>query len=82
MGLQRKKEIYDICVQHGRCARITFILPSSHYLLRLDIIICEDDPYYFLQFGEYVHKPLRSHQADDDEDDAHYFARLAPSFLR
>ncbi|KAF8655284.1 hypothetical protein AX16_003183 [Volvariella volvacea WC 439] len=36
MPLERKQEIYDICME-------------------FDIIIVEDDPYYFLQFGSYAY---------------------------
>jgi aromatic amino acid aminotransferase I / 2-aminoadipate transaminase len=35
LPLERKKAIYEICVQY-------------------DIVICEDDPYYFLQLPTYV----------------------------
>ncbi|KAJ3571430.1 hypothetical protein NP233_g3765 [Leucocoprinus birnbaumii] len=38
MHLERKKEIYDICVKFGS----------------LDVIIVEDDPYFFLQEGLYT----------------------------
>ena len=52
-----------------------------------DIIIAEDDPYYFLQIGEYVSKSKRKPAADDDDDDdddnAALFVRsLIPTFLR
>ncbi|KAE9402273.1 PLP-dependent transferase [Gymnopus androsaceus JB14] len=42
MGLERKKQIYEICVKY-------------------DVIICEDDPYYFLQMPSYV-LPSQRHQ--------------------
>jgi hypothetical protein len=50
MGLERKKAIYDVCVDYGA-------VPSSRQaLFRLDflgsekyIIIAEDDQYFFLQ---------------------------------
>ncbi|EIM92817.1 PLP-dependent transferase [Stereum hirsutum FP-91666 SS1] len=61
-GLQRKSDIYDICVEH-------------------DIIICEDDPYYFLQIGQYVPKSSRDVFALDAEDNAQYLANLSPSYL-
>lgn len=48
-----------------------------------DIIICEDDPYYFLQIGEYVPKASRDDTvASDTEDNAQYLAHLSPSYLR
>jgi len=61
MGLDRKKEIYDICVEY-------------------DIIIVEDDPYYFLQEGKYVPKSERV--SESDADDETFLARLAPSYLK
>lgn len=89
MGLQRKKEIYDICCEHGSSFHPPplVIIPYPQLTLSLfvsiDIIICEDDPYFFLQIGEYVPKSVRKHQTNDaDEDDAHFLAGLAPSYLR
>ncbi|KAL6309824.1 PLP-dependent transferase [Sparassis latifolia] len=63
MGAQRKKEIYDICVEY-------------------DIIICEDDPYYFLQFGEYVQKSQRRSHSDNAIDAAQFLKTLAPTYLK
>ncbi|KAI0082536.1 PLP-dependent transferase [Panus rudis PR-1116 ss-1] len=62
MGLQRKKEIYDVCVQY-------------------DIIIVEDDPYYFLQEGEYKPKSERSSQIFNYDSDK-WADNLVPSFLK
>lgn len=67
---------------HSRCP---LLLTESFILHNIDIIICEDDPYYFLQLGEYVPKSIRKHQAghsDADQDDAHFLAALSPSYLR
>ncbi|KAF9075867.1 PLP-dependent transferase [Rhodocollybia butyracea] len=61
MGIQRKKEIYDICVEY-------------------DIIIVEDDPYYFLQEGKYVPKSERV--SETELDDEAFIASLAPSYLK
>jgi len=64
LGLERKKAIYDICVEY-------------------DIIIVEDDPYYFLQVGEFVPKSQRKEAAAAAGDDVGRFvASLVPSFLR
>ena len=56
------------------------------HLLRAakDIIIAEDDPYFFLQVGEYVPKSERKAAAADNEDDnvARFVASLIPSYLR
>ena len=51
-----------------------------------DIIIAEDDPYYFIQVGEYVPKSKRkaaAAAADEDGDDVSRFVQsLIPTFLR
>ncbi|CAL1700165.1 unnamed protein product [Somion occarium] len=62
MGLERKKEIYDICVE-------------------FDIIIVEDDPYYFLQEGQYKPKSERSSQSAH-KDPGDFIANLVPSYLK
>jgi len=65
MLAQRKKEIYDICIE-------------------FDIIIVEDDPYYFLQEGPYTLPSERSGKSKDmafSHSDEEYIASLAPSFL-
>ena len=48
----------------------------------IDIIIAEDDPYYFLQAGEYVPKSKRKAAAADDDDVAGFVQSLVPTFLR
>ncbi|KAI9464294.1 PLP-dependent transferase [Russula earlei] len=65
LGLERKKAIYDLCVQY-------------------DIIIAEDDPYYFLQVGEFVPKSLRKAERESaaGEDIARFIASLVPTYLR
>lgn len=60
---QRKKEIYDICVEY-------------------DIIIVEDDPYFFLQEGPYVPKPDRRTSSSESDSDEKFVASLAPSYLK
>ncbi|KAF7792821.1 hypothetical protein EIP86_003921 [Pleurotus ostreatoroseus] len=62
MGGERKKAIYDICVEY-------------------DIIIVEDDPYYFLQEGEYKPKSERVNATVKHESDK-FIASLAPSYLK
>jgi len=54
--------------------------------VKYDVIIVEDDPYYFMQEGTYVPKAQRkadsrSHGTQSDEN-AQFLASLAPSFLR
>ena len=53
-------------------------------VLRIDIIIVEDDPYYFLQEGPYVPKWKRMARTDRStkDEEAAYVASLAPSFLK
>ncbi|ESK97603.1 aromatic amino acid aminotransferase [Moniliophthora roreri MCA 2997] len=61
---QRKKEIYDICVE-------------------FDVIIVEDDPYYFLQSGPYAPQEERRDQPDISTlTDEEYIAQLVPSYLK
>ncbi|KIY73729.1 PLP-dependent transferase [Cylindrobasidium torrendii FP15055 ss-10] len=62
MGAERKKAIYDICVEY-------------------DIIIVEDDPYYFLQQGEYVPRDARV-DSREEHDAEKFIASLAPSFVK
>lgn len=83
MGLQRKKEIYDICVEYGmsseRVIHGTAISPKSY----ADVVIVEDDPYYFLQMGTYVAKSERAAQAMPlHTDPEKWIASLAPSYLK
>ncbi|KAF8298290.1 PLP-dependent transferase [Clavulina sp. PMI_390] len=62
MGIDRRREIYDICVKY-------------------DIVIIEDDPYYFLQVGEYIDRKLRvTTQAPGD--DKVFLDGLVPSYIR
>ncbi|OCH95918.1 PLP-dependent transferase [Obba rivulosa] len=63
MGAERKKEIYDICVEY-------------------DIIIVEDDPYFFLQMSEYKPKSARDMQSAPAESDVQFLAKLAPTFVK
>ncbi|RDX53764.1 PLP-dependent transferase [Lentinus brumalis] len=62
MGLDRKKEIYDICVEY-------------------DVIIVEDDPYYFLQMGSYGAKLDRASQAMHADPES-WLSSLAPSYVK
>ena len=50
----------------------------------IDIIIVEDDPYYFLQEGPYTLPSERSGKSNElvfNDSDEEYIASLAPSFL-
>jgi aromatic amino acid aminotransferase I len=48
--------------------------------VEFDVIIVEDDPYYFLQEGPYVPKPQRGQ--DSTLTTEQYLASLTPTFLR
>ncbi|KAH9174517.1 pyridoxal phosphate-dependent transferase [Lactarius sanguifluus] len=65
MGLERKKAIYDICVEY-------------------DVIIAEDDPYFFIQIGEFVPKSQRKAEREPPagEEVSCFIDSLEPSFLR
>jgi aromatic amino acid aminotransferase I len=48
-----------------------------------DVIIVEDDPYYFLQMPHYVPKETRKTSASPfDTDEDNYLRRLVPSYLK
>ncbi|KAJ7283688.1 pyridoxal phosphate-dependent transferase [Mycena rebaudengoi] len=47
-----------------------------------DIIIVEDDPYYFLQEGQYVPKAQRAQTSSSGSDAEAFLASLAPSYLK
>ena len=50
-----------------------------------DIVIAEDDPYFFIQIGEFVPKSQREetkHEPPVGEDVSHFINSLVPSFLR
>lgn len=80
MGAARKKEIYDVCVEYGQCDS-RFLLSNVFTRAILDIIIVEDDPYFFLQQGEYSPKAARADSMDAISEEA-WISTLAPSFLK
>jgi DNA-binding transcriptional MocR family regulator len=49
LGVTRKQEIYAICVEYGTCSSLPPESITNSALV--DIIIVEDDPYFFLQEG-------------------------------
>lgn len=65
---------------------------SKHCVhLASDVIICEDDPYYFLQEGKYIPPAERKRVAKQTalvkkaaaaEDSEHFIANLEQSFLK
>lgn len=50
----------------------------------IDVIIVEDDPYFFLQCGEYENPNLRPQAIDGQEkaSSQEFIDNLVPSFLR
>ncbi|GJJ11574.1 hypothetical protein Clacol_005809 [Clathrus columnatus] len=64
--------------------RYIFSLYSALIVCETDIIIIEDDPYYFLQEGIYVPKSLRCAKTrTQNEDDPTVFIKsLTPSYLK
>lgn len=61
MSAARKQEIYDICMEYGgrgleRHMNMSPSLPST------DVIIVEDDPYYFLQEGGFTNQSCNLYQ--------------------
>ncbi|KAH8989736.1 PLP-dependent transferase [Lactarius akahatsu] len=70
MGLERKKAIYDICVEYDWWYK-TLSSP-------------EDDPYFFLQVGEFVPKSQRKAEREPPagEEVSRFIDSLVPSFLR
>ncbi|KAK7049551.1 hypothetical protein VNI00_005582 [Paramarasmius palmivorus] len=78
---QRKKEIYDVCVEFGEWLSQPWVLAIN--TRDKDVIIVEDDPYYFLQAGPYEPKGVRhNHSNISTLGDEEYIARLAPSYLQ
>ena len=83
MGASRKKEIYDICVEFGtQYSSPTANLPSP--ICFTDIIIVEDDPYFFLQEGIYTPKSQRVsvRETKRADEEAAFIAGLAPSYVK
>lgn len=78
MGIKRKREIYDICVEYGQSSVHRYAAVS--HVSVADIIIVEDDPYYFLQEGKYIPKSERV--SESSTDDEQFIASLVPSYLK
>uniref|UniRef100_A0A0W0FCP6 PLP-dependent transferase n=1 Tax=Moniliophthora roreri TaxID=221103 RepID=A0A0W0FCP6_MONRR len=79
---QRKKEIYDICVEFGGVDQNNSRRVKTDKR-GIDVIIVEDDPYYFLQSGPYAPQEERRDQPDISTlTDEEYIAQLVPSYLK
>ncbi|KAF4119410.1 aromatic amino acid aminotransferase I / 2-aminoadipate transaminase [Geosmithia morbida] len=74
ISFDRRKEIYSICVEYGKT------ILSDHWSHThneaVDIIIVEDDPYYFLQYPGYKQTGSKSKISTKD-----FLSDLSPSFL-
>lgn len=79
MGAKRKQDIYDICVEFGQLSPLPYATANSCF--SIDVIIVEDDPYYFLQEGDYKPKEGR-HYGNVKHDAEKFLASLAPSYLK
>lgn len=77
---QRRRDIYEVCVKHGKVLS-NFLSPKPLFLYSflLDIIIVEDDPYYCLQYPCY--EPGATDQSQDTLPTDNFLAALIPSFL-
>ncbi len=82
MGASRKKAIYDLCVEYGKHdTRLDYFFVRLTSYLLIDVIIVEDDPYYFLQQGQYKARSERSVETIKHDGDI-FLHNLAPSYLK
>ncbi|KAL1735979.1 pyridoxal phosphate-dependent transferase [Schizophyllum commune] len=86
-GMPRPHVIYTVPVgQNPTGATMGAQRKKEIYAIavKYDIIIIEDDPYYFLQQGEYVPKGERKEEEvkTHKDEEKHFIASLAPSFLK
>jgi len=86
-GMARPHVLYTVPVgQNPTGATMATARKKEIYevCVEFDIIIVEDDPYYFLQEGPYVPKASRKRETPLDRlsEEERYVASLAPSFLK
>ncbi|KIK06739.1 hypothetical protein K443DRAFT_88812 [Laccaria amethystina LaAM-08-1] len=80
-GMPRPHVMYTIPVGQNPTGAVRGRKRSMTYVSSLvNVIIVEDDPYYFLQLGPYATPAERSPASDDDEE--YYLSQLVPSYLR
>ncbi|GAA5977010.1 hypothetical protein JCM10908_004820 [Rhodotorula pacifica] len=85
-GMQRPRVLYTVPVcQNPTGGTVSLERKRAIYALavKYDVIIVEDDPYYFLQSGEY-HRSQDARSAalsNKTESDAEFLASLVPSYL-
>lgn len=85
-GMQRPRVLYTVPVcQNPTGGTVSLERKRAIYALavKYDIIIVEDDPYYFLQSGEYHRSEQKRSAAlpNKTESDAEFLASLVPSYL-
>jgi aromatic amino acid aminotransferase I len=80
MGTERRKSIYDICVKYGTSKSAINCRLHIDLLFAIDIIIVEDDPYYFIQYPEY--KVTGSKPVQEILPSQNFLDSLSPSLLR
>ncbi|GAA5883335.1 hypothetical protein JCM3774_005247 [Rhodotorula dairenensis] len=85
-GMQRPRVLYTVPVcQNPTGGTVSLERKRAIYALavKYDIIMVEDDPYYFLQSGEYHRSPQARSAAlpNKTESDAEFLASLVPSYL-
>lgn len=82
MGAARRQAIYDICVKYGKCCTILQKeKKTADSFGDADIMICEDDPYWALQFDQYEIKEGPT-APPADFSPAEYLGSLEPTFLK
>ncbi|KAK4051762.1 hypothetical protein OIO90_004586 [Microbotryomycetes sp. JL221] len=81
-GMRRPRLLYTIPVcQNPTGATMTAERKRKIYeiCVKYDVIIAEDDPYYFLQAGEYERNHIKPTKTETDEE---FLASLTPSYLK
>lgn len=83
-GMQRPRVLYTIPIcQNPTGATLTVKRKQAIYAIckAFDVIIVEDDPYYFLQTGDYTRLQSRTKEVTAKDDDA-WIDTLVPSYLK
>ncbi|EJD35692.1 PLP-dependent transferase [Auricularia subglabra TFB-10046 SS5] len=84
-GMKRPRVLYTVPVGQNPCGTTLSVQRKKDIYdvcVEYDIIIVEDDPYYFLQIDPYALPPSRNGSRSEEQDDAETFlGRLTPTFL-
>ncbi|KAH7930638.1 PLP-dependent transferase [Leucogyrophana mollusca] len=84
-GMSRPRVLYLVPVGQNPCgSTMTAERKRRIYdvCVDFDVVIVEDDPYYFLQMGAYVPREDRPSSSPLCGEEARYIASLVPSFLK